>query len=268
MGWISAFKVRMSGLQGRTKTDVLEALAAVLNEKTGECFPSTETIARVSRVSPNFVRQALKELEVEGLIQMKQSPGGIRHFELFLEKLPEPLKKPLPLSKSEGVAKPLGHPLPNGEYPPNETVRGPLTKPLPEQGIEQGIELGTDKGSSPTLALTPSEPEKPKRKRAAPKRRISFDENSRLPDDWREDLEAKYPTLNLDEEFERFVSWHQAKGTVYADWKAAFRNWLTNALRYAAQKAANNTNGGHRGSAIDRNFSYGTLDLSQFDYTQ
>lgn len=156
MGWKAAYAVRMSGLKGKTKTDVLEALAAMLNEKTGDCFPSTETIAKVARVSPNFVRPTLKELEEEGLIATLQKPGCVRHFRLFLDRLPEPLlkpegvaeseplTKPLPLTKSEGVTKPLGDPSRNHEGTPNETVRGPLTKPLPEQGKELGIELGKE----------------------------------------------------------------------------------------------------------------------------
>lgn len=160
MGWKAAYAVRMSGLKGKTKTDVLEALAAMLNEKNGDCFPSTETIAKVARVSPNVVRPTLKELEEEGLIATLQKPGCVRHFRLFLNRLPEPLlkpegvteseplTKPLPLTKLEGVTKLLGDPSQNNEGTPNETVRGPLTKLVPELGKELGIELGKELVSS------------------------------------------------------------------------------------------------------------------------
>lgn len=152
MGWKSAYAVRMSGLQGKTKTDVLEALAAMLNETTGECFPSTATIARVARVSANFVRPTLKQLEEEGLIKTSQKPGCRRNFVLFLERLPEPFLKQeggtdsVPLTKPEGVTKPEGDPSRKREYPPHETVRGPLTRPVAEQGKELGKELEREQG--------------------------------------------------------------------------------------------------------------------------
>ena len=139
MGWKSAFDVRMSGLLDRTQTDVLEAIAAVKNEETGKCFPSTETIAALSRVSPNFVRRAIKQLEDAGYISSTQQPGGRRYFTLFLERLPkrgedaeplsevtpltkqEPLTKSTPLTNSQPLTKPLVDPCRNREGTPYET---------------------------------------------------------------------------------------------------------------------------------------------------
>ena len=252
---------------------VLLYLADAHNAATGKCCPSREKIAEFfsSEDDPCTVKRvdrALAKLRNLGLIRStrEKAPNGVMNMYSFpgLEH-----SSTVGGSPHDGVDPTVG-------CSPHD-VRG--SDPQWGQWVAPTVGAGTwNKNQERTgkeidnpvlLQSNVSEaPEKPKRKRAAPKRRIPFDESSRLPDDWREDFEAKYPTLNLDEEFDRFVSWHQAKGTVYADWKAAFRNWLTNALRYAAQKSANNTNGGRRGSSIDRNFSYGTLDLSQFDYTQ
>lgn len=285
MGWKAAYTVRMSGLKGKTKTDVLEALAAMLNEKTGDCFPSTETIARVARVSPNFVRPTLKELEAEGLIQTIQKPGCVRYFRLLLDKLPEPLlktegvkeaeplTKPLPLTKSKGVAEPLGDSSRNREYPPNETVRPPLTKPLPEQGKEQVREQGNEQVVvSPAFAdsppppteddlaamqgglfvveeqrsvkpTSPAEEEAPKPKkrtrRAKPRVPVPFGPYDAIPSDWLTEFSERFPTLDICQEFSKFVNNAISKDVRNAEWKAAFRNWLTNSLTYENQKKGN-----------------------------
>lgn len=74
--------------------------------------------------------------------------------------------------------------------------------------------------------------------RAKPKRLCPFDLDSVIPDDWRDAFAADYPTLDLAAEFRKFVGWHVAKGNTYADWKAAFRNWLGNAVKFQARDTA------------------------------
>ena len=68
------------------------------NEQTGLCFPSTEKISLVSRVSIKYVRKSLRELEEAGLISSQQKAGGVRYFTLYLDKLP-----PSPVFSSEGT---------------------------------------------------------------------------------------------------------------------------------------------------------------------
>lgn len=90
----------------------------------------------------------------------------------------------------------------------------------------------------------PPEPEpapKPAAKRstrAKPKRLCPFDLDAVIPDEWRDAFAADYPTLDLAAEFRKFVGWHVAKGNTYADWKAAFRNWLGNAVKFQARDTA------------------------------
>ena len=291
MGWKAAYTVRMSGLKGKTKTDVLEALAAMLNEKTGDCFPSTETIARVARVSPNFVRPTLKELEAEGLIQTIQKPGCVRYFRLFLDKLPEPLLKtegvkeaepltePLPLTKSKGVAELLGDSSRNREYPPNETVRGPLTKPLPEQGKEQGREQGNEQvvgafdenapppndsdlesmASGESLFIVeehPVEKVPPKKKPRDPL--VTFPET--LPDDWRALAEERRPEVDAEFLFNkmRTIIGCLARKTMPV-WKRTFLNWLAN----EKVKPYANNRSYHRGQPQPTAEDWASVDYSQ-----
>lgn len=98
MGMKSAYAVRTSGLSQATQVAVLEALAVFKNEQTGLCFPSTEKISLVSRVSVKYVRKSLRELEEAGLISSQQKAGGVRYFTLYLDKLP-----PSPVFLSEGT---------------------------------------------------------------------------------------------------------------------------------------------------------------------
>lgn len=119
MGYREMFVVRASGMTDRTQVDVLEALAFFQNSKTGMCFPSTDALARVSRVNANLVRKTIRALEECGLVSCTQEPGCPRHFVLHLEKIPKVVDECNPLEECE-----------------------PLEEPQPEQGIEQGIEQG------------------------------------------------------------------------------------------------------------------------------
>lgn len=161
--------VMSSGMTDPTETHVLLALAYFLNETDRRCFPSTAAIASVSRVSPNSVRRSLKNLEAAGLISSSQRPGCQRNFVLHLDRLPacakesdcRPVEEPKPLTNSKGVTnlQPLtnsqGLPSRIRKASPDESVRGPLTNSLAEQGIEQGIEQGKEQGSIARDAKTP-----------------------------------------------------------------------------------------------------------------
>ena len=90
----------------------------------------------------------------------------------------------------------------------------------------------------PTPAPDTAQASKPAPKRstrAKPKRLCPFDLDAVIPDEWRDAFAADFPSLDLGEEFRKFVGWHLAKGNAYADWKAAFRNWLGNAVKFQAR---------------------------------
>lgn len=80
---------------------------------------------------------------------------------------------------------------------------------------------------------------KAKRTRAMPKTRCPFDERKPvLPADWLTEFEEDFPSINVPTEFRSFVSYHVSKGSAFANWKSAFRNWLNNAIKYQAREAA------------------------------
>lgn len=166
-----------SGIEEPGEFCVLLALAHCLNDKTGDCFPSTATIAKIARKSPRVVRQSLRSLEERRIVLSTQPPGGVRRFRLCLDAIPaNPLYEVQPLSKTQGVNEttPLAEtsalPCRKGQGTPVENARGPLSKTTAEQGIEQGKEQGSMSPLAPAsdeLVLSPdsSEP-KTKAKRS------------------------------------------------------------------------------------------------------
>lgn len=95
MGYKSAFRVRMSDIDDGTLVDVLEAIACFVNEKEPSvgCYPSLETIMRVSRKSKPTVRAAIKALREKGFLSFEQETGEKRIYYLNLDLLPEAEQK-------------------------------------------------------------------------------------------------------------------------------------------------------------------------------
>ena len=98
----------------------------------------------------------------------------------------------------------------------------------------------------PTLAEpTLAEPTQvdPTHKKTISKNTISKKTKERvrsLPDDWKPKetlyLDDRYSVLDIDSEAESFRNWCLANGKKYADWDAAFRNWLKKGLDFHAKR--------------------------------
>lgn len=155
MSFEAVDKVIRSDIEDGTLFSVLLALAFFKNDRTGECFPSTDKIASTARRSPNVVRAAIKRLEQLGLVETRQVPGLRRFFVIHLERLSpkveplpdaEPLSDCHPLTEVQPLSEVKGDPLQKCEGTPFSSVRGPLSEVKAEQGIEQGIEQGKEQG--------------------------------------------------------------------------------------------------------------------------
>lgn len=261
MSYAAMAAVRGSGLTDATTVDVLEALAFFLNDESGKCCPSTGSIARIARRSPNVVRQALKKLEADGLIATIQEPGRERYFRLFLDRLP----KYVPLKEVKGVAevKPLsevtGDPFQKCEGTPVRSERGPLSEVKPEQVSEQVREqvneqvVGTfDENAPPpndsdlesmasgeSLFIVEEQPvEKvtPKKKPRDPL--VTFPET--LPDDWRALAQERRPEIDVSEMFKRMRTYYgPGERKALKNWKRTFLNWL---VKERTPSYANNRN--------------------------
>lgn len=236
MSYEAMHRVRASGLTDRTLVDVLEALAFFLNKETGACFPSTESIARISRVNDRTVRITLKALHEQGLISSTQKAGQKRYFTLNLDRLPEPA----PLQEVTGVQEvtPLqevtGGGCKNLQGTPVKTYREPLQKLTPEQGINKESNKEEEQGSLPAQAPWETDHltndgkkvEKPKRQATDKGSRLSITE---LPDDWKAFAEQEEPDLDPQRLFENFHDyWNGLSGAkaIKKDWTATWRNFV------------------------------------------
>lgn len=97
----------------------------------------------------------------------------------------------------------------------------------------------------PQTALLPTPPQPPPAKpprapRSKPRSAIAAD---RQPDDIDRAAAAK-AGVDIRAEWPRFVDWHLAKGTLNADWRAAWRTWCGNSQRFNghANGAADHSN--------------------------
>ena len=242
MSYEAMHKVRASGLTDRTQVDVLEALAFFHNGKTGACFPSTEAIARISRVNDRTVRLTLKVLHDLGFISSVQMPGQKRYFTLHLDRLPtsEAQQEPAPLQEITGGEEPAplqeitGEGCKKLQGTPAKTYRGPLQKLTPEQGINKESNKEEEQGSLPAQAPwetdlfdnTVKKVEKPKRQATDKGSRLSITE---LPDDWKAFAEQEASDLDPQRLFENFKDyWTGLSGAkaIKKDWTATWRNYV------------------------------------------
>lgn len=240
MSYEAMHKVRASELSDRTQVDVLEALAFFLNKETGACFPSTEAIARISRVNDRTVRLTLKVLHDLGFISSVQMPGQKRYFTLHLDRLPtsEAQQEPAPLQEitGEGCKKLQGTPA--------KTYKGPLQKLTPEQGINKESNKEEEQGSLPAQAPWETDHltndgkkvEKPKATRAKPKTSCPFSPDDSIPPEYLEYAQAKHPSINAQTEFTKFVNFHLSKDNRFSNWLAAWRTWATKAEEFAKSR--------------------------------
>ena len=230
MSYEAMHRVRASGLTDRTLVDVLEALAFFLNKETGACFPSTESIARISRVNDRTVRITLKALHEQGLISSTQKAGQKRYFTLNLDRLPEPA----PLQEVTGVQEVTGGGCKNLQGTPVKTYREPLQKLTPEQGINKESNKEEEQGSLPAQAPWETTDQLSADVKRIEKPKKTVDRGSRLtitelPDDWKAFAEQEEPDLDPKRLFENFKDyWNGLSGAkaIKKDWKGTWRNFV------------------------------------------
>lgn len=140
----------------------------------------------------------------------------------------------------------------NGERYPAERGEDTPSNGDPLQGLTgntqglTGVSLSPLAPASDELELTPevekpTEKEKPKAKksRRMPQTPCPWEPGTPIPENLKEWAAENYPTIDASHEFEKFVGWMIAKDVRNAKWDQAFRNWMGNALKKAAQLGGN-----------------------------
>lgn len=245
MGYKSAFRVRMSDIDDGTLVDVLEAIACFVNEKEPSvgCYPSLETIMRVSRKSKPTVRAAIKALREKGFLSFEQEAGEKRIYYLNLDLLPEAEQKVNRVNNRTDEKS-----SPGKEVNPVKNFTEEGQKVYPEGGkeltpegdknftpkreekreIEQGNRTGSVAPSPDHFPDATKKIEEPKPKRTTTDRgsRLTITE---LPDDWKAFAEQEEPDLDPKRLFENFKDyWNGLSGAkaIKKDWKGTWRNFV------------------------------------------
>lgn len=250
MGYKSAFRVRMSDIEDGTLVDVLEAIACFVNEKEPSvgCYPSLETIMRVSRKSKPTVRAAIKALREKGFLSFEQEAGEKRIYYLNLDLLPEAEQKVNRVNNRTDEKS-----SPGKEVNPvkNFTEEGQKVYPeggkeltpegdknfTPKREEEREIEQGSrTRNSLPAQAPWETDhfPDATKKIEEPKPKRTTTDRGSRLtitelPDDWKAFAEQEEPDLDPKRLFENFHDyWNGLSGAkaIKKDWTATWRNFV------------------------------------------
>lgn len=243
MGYKSAFRVRMSDIDDGTLVDVLEAIACFVNEKEPSvgCYPSLETIMRVSRKSKPTVRAAIKALREKGFLSFEQEAGEKRIYYLNLDLLPEAEQKVNRVNNRTDEKS-----SPGKEVNPVKNLTEEGQKVYPEgakeltpegdknftpkreeiREIEQGSRTRNSLPERTPLDDDQDEQKQNSQEKASRSKRIRLTIEV-LPDDWREYCAKVAPEIDPDKAWEDFKDYWQvkAKDPLSADWK---RTWQSN----------------------------------------
>lgn len=151
--------------------------------------------------------------------------------------LPDIKKLAFRLRKSESETKSIVSKL--GAWLEQDDIN-PISERYQETRVETETETETE-GEGDLRAIAPSPPESPKAaspvtadspkpaRQARKKPAHAMPEGWSVPEEWIEEArQAGHATAQ--NEARRFVNWAQANGRIYADWKAAWRNWYTRDL--------------------------------------
>jgi len=197
VGW--AFKVKVASTAQKAVLLVLSDFA----DEEGYCWPSQKLIGQRAGCSERTVRTVLKELETAGLLtrsERMRKNGSFTSDAFLLD-----LKNQRQISPAANIA-----------------VGKKCQKPAAKiAGPEPTIE--------PTKDIT-----RPKAIKAPKaKARTSLSEDWKLGDRDREyALSEGVPAARLEREVQRFRDHHISKGSLMADWSAAWRTWVGNYLKW------------------------------------
>ena len=90
------------------------------------------------------------------------------------------------------------------------------------------------------------------RKRAASRKNTSLPDGFQLTDRMTAHAASKgLDPTRIDHQFERFCDHHRAKGSLFADWEAAWRKWVGNALDYARKNGSGGQSAGYKWNGIE-----------------
>lgn len=253
MSWQDSDAVRKLFVGNSAAKSVLRCLADFRNEKTGQCNPSTDAIAKETELNRKTVYKAIAYLEEKGFVRRERIVlNSSNNYVLNIDSDSRDTKNgtcPKNGSTKIGSTK-------NGTSPKNGLSVGPnmgrvVGPNLGHESVNESVKESVNNsiGSAPNFSLTAPEktaiskketvekkPKRPKKEKVP----CPYNEDDPIPEEFLK-IAQKHNIQDPQQLFSKMVAYCKANGKQYADYKAAFTTWCLNESKWQQQKPPNQT---------------------------
>ncbi len=247
MSWQDSDAVRKLFVGNSAAKSVLRCLADFRNEKTGQCNPSTDAIAKETELNRKTVYKAITYLEEKGFIRRERVVlNSSNNYVLNLTTNADSTKNGSTKNGSTkygtspknglSVVPNMGRVVgPNlGHEPLNESVNEPVNN-----SIESAPDFSLTAPEKTTISKTETVEKKPKRPKKE-KVPCPYNEDDPIPEEFLK-VAQRHNIQDSQQLFSKMVAYCKANGKQYADYKAAFTTWCFNESKWQQQKPPNQT---------------------------
>ena len=247
MSWQDSDAVRNLFVGNSAAKSVLRCLADFRNEKTGQCNPSTDAIAKETELNRKTVYKAITYLEEKGFIRRERVVlNSSNNYVLNLTTNADSTKNGSTKNGSTkygtspknglSVVPNMGRVVgPNlGHEPLNESVNEPVNN-----SIESAPDFSLTAPEKTTISKTETVEKKPKRPKKE-KVPCPYNEDDPIPEEFLK-VAQRHNIQDPQQLFSKMVAYCKANGKQYADYKAAFTTWCFNESKWQQQKPPNQT---------------------------
>lgn len=246
MSWQDSDAVRKLFVGNSAAKSVLRCLADFRNEKTGQCNPSTDAIAKETELNRKTVYKAITYLEEKGFIRRERIV--LNSSNNYILNLTDQAHSSTNGSTKNGSTK-FGTSPKNGHSVVPKTVRvvGPNTGHEPvNEPVKEPLSNSIER--APNFSLTATErkvsktetvekkPKRPKKEKVP----CPYNEDDPIPEEFLK-IAQKHNIQDPQQLFSKMVAYCKANGKQYADYKAAFTTWCLNESKWQQQKPPNQT---------------------------
>ena len=247
MSWQDSDAVRKLFVGNSAAKSVLRCLADFRNEKTGQCNPSTDAIAKETELNRKTVYKAINYLEEKGFIRRERTV--LNSSNNYVLNLFARADSSINGSTVFGSTKYGTSPKNGLSVVPNMgRVVGPKTghEPLNEsvnEPVNNSIESAPDFSLTAPEKTTISKTETVEKKTKRPKKEkvpCPYNEDAPIPEEFLK-IAQKHNIQDPQQLFSKMVAYCKANGKQYADYKAAFTTWCLNESKWQQQKPPNQT---------------------------
>lgn len=251
MSWQDSDAVRKLFVGNSAAKSVLRCLADFRNEKTGQCNPSTDAIAKETELNRKTVYKAITYLEEKGFIRRERVVlNSSNNYVLNLTTNADSTKNGSTKNGSTkygtspknglSVVPNMGRVVgPNlGHEPLNESVNEPVNEPV-NNSIESAPDFSLTAPEKTTISKTETVEKKPKRPKKE-KVPCPYNEDDPIPEEFLK-VAQRHNIQDPQQLFSKMVAYCKANGKQYADYKAAFTTWCFNESKWQQQKPPNQT---------------------------